>query len=399
MELLSTRLEKAFTNEILFKKLSITPEELPQLMAPSNLADLAAPLLPVTSRFSCAQVLEAFRPVLDQIAPEPEEGWLTFAYHRAVEFLYPQVDEAHTAAQRDAAVCYLQFLQILLDEERDQLPFDPWLDFAFCTDTELENSDLADEYRRFLMRFRNEYVYELLRLGQEVTPFHTLEHIAGVHHVAMTVGRAFHAGGGLIDLALMSGAAAGHDIGKFGCKPGERVPYLHYFYTDQWFSWRKLPSLGRIASNHSVWDLEIENLSSESLILVYSDFRVKQSRGEDGQEITHLFSLKDAFDVILSKLDNVDEAKRLRYQYVYAKLVDFEEYLAFFGVDTTLETTGGPPTPRKDAALMTTKEVVHALRHTAVDHNIRLMHRLGHEQLFAGILEAARGEKEPARIR
>ena len=399
MELLSTRLEKAFTNEILFKKLSITPEELPQLMAPSNLADLAAPLLPVTSRFSCAQVLEAFRPVLDQIAPEPEEGWLTFAYHRAVEFLYPQVDEAHTAAQRDAAVCYLQFLQILMDEERDQLPFDPWLDFAFCTDTELENSDLADEYRRFLMRFRNEYVYELLRLGQEVTPFHTLEHIAGVHHVAMTVGRAFHAGGGLIDLALMSGAAAGHDIGKFGCKPGERVPYLHYFYTDQWFSWRKLPSLGRIASNHSVWDLEIENLSSESLILVYSDFRVKQSRGEDGQEITHLFSLKDAFDVILSKLDNVDEAKRLRYQYVYAKLVDFEEYLAFFGVDTTLETTGGPPTPRKDAALMTTKEVVHALRHTAVDHNIRLMHRLGHEQLFAGILEAARGEKEPARIR
>ncbi len=36
-----------------------------------------------------------------------------------------------------------------------------------------------------------------------------------------------------------------------------------------------------------------------------------------------------------------------------------------------------------------------ALRRTAVDHNIRLMHRLGREQLFANILEAARSEKQP----
>ena len=39
-----------------------------------------------------------------------------------------------------------------------------------------------------------------------------------------------------------------------------------------------------------------------------------------------------------------------------------------------------------------------ALRRTAVDHNIRLMHRLGHEQLFGNTLEAARGEKNPARL-
>ena len=75
------------------------------------------------------------------------------------------------------------------------------------------------EYRQFLRRFQGEYIYELLRLGREVTPFRTLEHIAGVHHVAMSVSRAFKAGGGLIDLGLMSGAAAGHDLGKFGfCK-------------------------------------------------------------------------------------------------------------------------------------------------------------------------------------
>ena len=395
---LLTRMTEAFTDKTFSRKLAMVHAELTGILSGQDWDALLSPLLPITRRLNCQQVLEAFRPMLDTMAQEPDEGWLNYAYQRAVFQLYPQADQAHTAAQRDGALCFLQFLQILLDEEREVLPFDPWLDFAFCTEAELAGSSLADEYRQFLRRFRDEYVYELLRLGREVTPYRTLDHIAGVHHVAMTVGRAFCAGGGLMDLALMSGAAAGHDIGKFGCKPGERVPYLHYYYTDRWFSWRGLNTIGRIAANHSVWDLEIENLSSESLVLVYADFRVKQS-WEDGHEIARIFSLKDAFDVILNKLDNVDEAKRRRYQYVYAKLVDFEEYLEFFGVDITLETSGGTPIVRKDPALMTTKEVVHALRHTAVDHNIRLMHRLGHEQLFAGILEAARGEKEPARIR
>ena len=111
-------------------------------------------------------------------------------------------------------------------------------------------------------------------------------------------------------------------------------------------------------------------------MLVYADFRVKQERLPGGGEAAKLFSLADAFDVILSKLDNVDAAKRRRYEYVYVKLRDFEGYLRGFGADVTLETAGGPPLPRKDPSLMNEDEVVLGLRQTAVDHNIRLMHRL-----------------------
>ena len=176
-------------------------------------------------------------------------------------------------------------------------------------------TDRWDEFDCSLARCRSELPpsEETVR---EVTPFRTLDHIAGVHYVAMRVARAFSASGGLIDLGLISGAALGHDLGKFGCKPGERVPYLHYYYTDQWFTRRGLTALGHIAANHSVWDLEIENLSSESLTLVYADFRVKQTYDAQRREIPCLYSLQEAFDVILSKLDNVDDAKRLRYQYV-----------------------------------------------------------------------------------
>ncbi|MBP3486368.1 MAG: cytidyltransferase-related domain protein, partial [Oscillospiraceae bacterium] len=396
---LHLQLAESFAEDAFLRRLSRNPADMSRLFGSVDWDRLVYPLLPMEHRLSCAQALIAFRPLLDAMAPQPPEGWLSYAYRVASSLLFPVEDGAHSPAQRDGALSFLHFLRALFDEERRVLPFDPWLDFAFCTEKELKDSDVADEYRHFLRCFRSEYIYELLRLGREVTPFRTLEHIAGVHHVAITVSRAFRKRGGLIDLGLISGAAAAHDIGKFGCKPGERVPYLHYFYTDQWCAQNGLPALGRIAANHSVWDLEIENLSSESLVLVYADFRVKQSRGEDGREIAQLFSLKEAFDVILSKLDNVDDAKRRRYQYVYTKLADFEEYMVSFGVDSTLATSGSIPRPRRDPALMTEDEVVSALRYTAVDHNIRLMHRLGHDRLFVAILEAARTEKEPSRIR
>ena len=396
---LHVRTAEAFCERTFLKKLGMSRSDAIRFFYEVDWKAVLSSLVPIRSRLSCAQALEAFREVLDRLAPEPSEGWLRYAYQTAVSLLYPAADSMHSTPQRDGAICFLHFLQLLFDMERTSVPFDPWLDFAFCTEEELAESGVAGEYRMFLQRFREEYIYELLRLGREVTPFCTLDHIAGVHHVAMTVSRAFRAGGGLVDLALISGAAAGHDIGKFGCKPGERVPYLHYYYTEQWFSQRGMNTLGHIAANHSVWDLEIENLSSESLALVYADFRVKQVRDAGGQEKACLFSLQDAFDVILQKLDNVDEAKHLRYRFVYAKLHDFEEYLLLFGVDTTLRTPGGPPLPRQDVALMGPDDIVVNLRRTAVDHNIRLMHRLGHEALFGNILEGARGEKDTARLR
>ena len=346
---LSFALHTAFQEEGFLQKLSLSPEELSHILSGVSW-ETADDLLPITRRLTCAEALPLFRPLMEAIAPEPEGGWLPYAYRVAVSALYPRGEEP--SAQRDAALCLLQGLQVLLDAERRALPFDPFLDFAFCSPEELKDRGTAAEYRRFLRHFREEYVYEMLRLGREVTPFLTLEHIAGVHHAAMSVSRAFKASGGLIDLGVMSGAAAAHDLGKFGCRPGERVPYLHYFYTDLWCQQTNLPTIGRIAANHSVWDLEIENLSSESLVLVYADFRVKQTRDEAGREIPQIFSLRDAFSVILSKLDNVDTTKRRRYEFVYAKLLDFEEYLVYSGVDTTLTTPGLPPLPSRDPALL-----------------------------------------------
>ena len=350
--------------------------------------------LPVRQRLSCRAVIETAAAAMADI-PAPEGGWSGYVLSNAIARLYPQHRREATEQQEDLALCALLALQLLLAEERN-LSFDMTMDFAFCTEAEAADSPY---YQRFLQVWRQDFIYELLRLSSELTPFSTLQHIAMVHHVAMTAGRALRRSGVTVDLGLTSAAAAGHDIGKFGCLPGERVPYLHYYYTDEWLTRSGLPQVGQVAGNHSTWDLELANLSVESMLLIYADFRSKQRREADGRETAALYSLKDAFDVILSKLDNVDGAKKRRYEYVYRKLRDFEEYMRFRGVDVTLQGHDTAPEQQPDAALMTPEQYYRAFCLMAVEHNLSMMRRLSHEGLFSDLLEKARSEKDWARVR
>ena len=350
------------------------------------------------ARLRCADVLALCRPELEVLCPgEPSEGWLAYAYDYARRLLYPEKTDAEPFAP--GAVFLLSVLQVLFAAEAELLPHDPAWTFDFLTDDELAGSPCAPSYQRFLRLWRREFVYELMRLGLEVTPYRTLEHIAGVHHLAVTAARALRKSGVAVDVALVSGAAAGHDLGKFGCRPGERVPYLHYFYTDQWFRRRRMTDIGHVAANHSVWDLEPDYLSVEALLLIYADFRVKQLHDAQGREITRISTLAQAFQVILDKLDDVDGEKQKRYTRVYARLEDFEQFMVSRGVDVTMSGGDMPPLPEKHTALMTDDEALRALTLRCVGHNMELMHRLTDQRSFARLLEEARGETDWRRLR
>ena len=350
------------------------------------------------ARLHCADVLALCRPELETLCPgEPSEGWLAYAYDYARRLLYPEKTDAEPFAP--GAVFLLSVLQVLFAAEAELLPHDPAWTFDFLTDDELAGSPCAPSYQRFLRLWRREFVYELMRLGLEVTPYRTLEHIAGVHHIAVTAARALRKSGVAVDVALVSGAAAGHDLGKFGCRPGERVPYLHYFYTDQWFRRSRMTDIGHVAANHSVWDLEPDYLSVEALLLIYADFRVKQLHDAQGREITRISTLAQAFQVILDKLDDVDGEKQKRYTRVYARLEDFEQFMVSCGVDVTMSGGDTPPLPEKHTALMTDDEALRALTLRCVGHNMELMHRLTDQRSFARLLEEARGETDWRRLR
>ena len=357
-------------------------------------------IFPIKRRIQCREIYEICREPMSLIGREPRDGWMKFTYQYVCHILYPDEEFSRQAEPYAAgALFYLAVLQFIFDKEREVLPFEPMVDFAFLSEEEALSYESYTEYKKFKNAFYKEYIYEMMRLNAEVTPFRTLEHIAGVHYVAMTVARGLYEAGVPIDLTLTSGAAAGHDLGKFGCKPNERVPYLHYYYTNQWFNRHRMEYTGHIAANHSTWDLEPENLSVESLVLIYADFRVKQSRGEDGREITCISSLDEAFEIILSKLDNVDEAKLNRYRFVYARLHDFETYMRSLGVDVNLDKKPVKTPSMPDISLRNTEQIVDSLIFMGVEHNIDVMHRMGAERQFGNLLEAARSEKNWKNVR
>ena len=221
-------------NTLLLRRLQRRPagdyftrrKEFLQGLERENYMQRFAPLLD-GGRVRCAQALELCRGELEQLCPQaPREGWLLCAFDYARQQLFPEPGKIFPCGA--GAAFLLSVLQVLFDAERELQPFDPMWDFAFLSEEELEGSPCAAGYGQMLRLWKREYVYEMMRLGLEVTPFRALEHIAGVHHIAVTMGRRLRETGIPVDLALVSGSAAGHDIGKFGCRPVERVPYLHY---------------------------------------------------------------------------------------------------------------------------------------------------------------------------
>ena len=350
-------------------------------------------------KINCASLLKYCQKTIDQLSPTPKEGWLEFARQYAINLSYPdQGFISRSAAYADGALFYLAVLQayIAYAKIEEQLPEN--LNFHLLEESEYSDTEYLNEYKSIINSYQSCFVYEMMLLSQELTPYQTLEHIVGVHNLALSLGRQMKAANAPVDLALLSGAAAIHDLGKFGCKEGERVPYLHYYYTNQWGRAFKAPSISHLAANHSAWDLELENLSVESLLLIYADFRVKQLMDAKGQEHTELYSLVDSFAVILDKLDDVDREKRQRYSFVYAKLHDFEDYMRSLGIDVDQDNSGQIANP-PDISLMSPPQIVEAFKFTGIAHNIALMHRLDTERLFGNILEVARSEKDWKNLR
>ncbi len=266
------------------------------------------------------------------------------------------------------------------------------------TKLDIRDNYQEEEYIRFKRIFKEKLIFTMIQFNREITGYNTLDHITGVHTLAMHLAKQLQKKGQPIELGMISGAALGHDIGKYGCAGPDlrRVPYVHYYYTDLWFRDNNLTHMGHIATNHSTWDLEIENLSLESLILIYCDFRVKNVKGHNGFEMM-IMDLSQSFETILNMLDNVDEAKERRYRKVYSKLLDFENFMKDIGVNPNLGENSFE-TPEKHYDLMQGHEIVENIKHLAIGHNIELMHRLRSIDSLSTILSTVKNET-PENIR
>ena len=355
--------------------------------------------------YSCQAVYSLCQHILIDIDKKHHSAnWLYQVFQLALSKSFPEAVEIPVKDISDncrkAFLLYLEFLRVISNFQKSSggPTFQGKYPLNFLTSEEKNKLENPTEYKKFLKAFNDEYIYEMMKLSQEVFHFNTLDHICGVNWIALFIGRQLYHLGLPVDLGRISGAAAGHDIGKYGCRSVEakRTPYLHYYYTDMWFEKHNIPYVGHIAVNHSVWDLELENLPLESLILIYSDFRVKNANN-GLQEEMRIFSLKNSFQVILGKLDNVDEKKRKRYCRVYEKLKDFEDYMVNLGVNIDVENKE-ISSYRKDRKqyypLMHGQEVIQNIKFLSIEHNVGLMHELRDESSLNSLLELARSEKD-----
>lgn len=338
----------------------------------------------------CRQVFRALS------IPAQEDVWLGELYRVLCDRLFPEGAQRMTLTAQQQS--YLDALECALQQAPQTdllstlLPFDR---------IHLEQSRVRAQYLRFEEEVAQSHVMALMRIGRAIQPFDPASHTIGVHNVALHTAILAKKAGFPVDLPLVSAAALGHDIGKFGCRGEEakRVPYLHYYYTWQWFAEHGMEAIGHISANHSTWDLEFENLPMESLLLILADFRVRGEWDESGRERIRICTLDDAYAIICGKLADMTPDKLRRYQRVYNKLHDFEELLRSRGVSTDLTADALLPTQERQPALLGAEESLRELRNLTLEGDIRLMSAITTDQSLGQILEHIRSEKNSQHIR
>ncbi|MFZ5787523.1 MAG: hypothetical protein ACOY3Y_13865, partial [Acidobacteriota bacterium] len=346
-------------------------------------------------------------------ADQPDlESWRQALYLESRRKLFPSRFPEPDEATREVASYFFPLAHAVLLEQRasGRDGIAERLAFAPLVEREVAPWPSADEYRRALRHIEHEGMLVAYAMAQQWLGFSIADHILGVTSLALWVGRQM-AGSIPVDLPLLHGASIGHDIGKFGCIGDEerRIPRLHYYYTHVWYKTRGLPGLGHIATNHSCWDLEQVRLPIETLLLIYADFRVKDSTRVYGVKRMSIISLKDAFAEIRDKLENLDEAKLRRYEAVYRKLRDLEDYALALGVQLDPPGFGTlqPPRPKLPKGLSVTDvmagrqrpdvvslvrgpQVATVARFFTTAHNIGVMERLRDLPALRHLLEEAR---------
>ena len=348
-----------------------------------------------------------------QAVPEDLKAWKEAMQAEGRRRLYPH----RFGSGQDPALTVAGFFFPLAQAVLASLPppgsLSALLPFQALTEEERAPWPSGEEYRRLLACLEAEGFLVALACAQYWRGVSIQDHVLGVTGLALWIGRQL-ARAIPVDLPLLHGGAIGHDVGKFGCVGDEarRIPRLHYYYTHQYYASRDLGGLGHIATNHSCWDLELIRLPIETQVLIYCDFRVKDVKGADGSWHMEVISLKEAFETILAKLEDVDQEKRLRYQAVYRKLRDMEDYALTLGVALDPPGFKSPRRARPylpqgldivalmggnlrpdTAALATGAQVPSLARLLATAHNIGVMERLRDLPALRRLLEEARSHK------
>lgn len=360
-------------------------------------------------RFHSGDVLNICKKYVPELSKTPKDGWLEHCRLYYLHLIFPHLDgPADSRAFMHGRNIFMQILRGVYAYERIEAPFDPLYDIHLLSEQEIKKYMYTSEYLTLRELVTDNFVYEFMRLSNDLIPGKILGYVGAVHYLALYTGRQLREAGYDIDLGLLSAAAATHEIGKYGCRPGEehRAPKLHYYYTDYCLSRYNMPTIMNIAVHHSLWNLELENLSVESLLLVYAYARVKITNLGNNLEDISFYTLDEAFVDLFDKLGEISGDDKTRYLRVYHKLHDFEEFMEASGVVTEIpvnfserpETSEDKVLSRYSYDTLIKDAFVKQIKFCTIEHNIRMMKLFNKKEYFDMLIDSARIESEHGNI-
>ena len=167
---------------------------------------------------TCKAVLDLSADILNNEQVEPPEDWLAYIFQYVLEKSFPNAVTVKLNPKYEVSVTiYLEILRTIIKYVQKN-NIGEVQKFEFLTEEEINDLPNRQEYLNFLNVFDKDYVYELMMLDGEINGYNTLNHVSAVHFVAMHVARQLKRAGVQVDLGIVSGSAACHDIGKYGCK-------------------------------------------------------------------------------------------------------------------------------------------------------------------------------------
>lgn len=360
-------------------------------------------------RFDSHNILEICSKYIPELTKVPKEGWLEYCRLYYLHLIFPHLEEPDSSCDyKVGRVIFMQILRGIYAYEKITTAFNPFFDIHLLSEQEVKKYMYTDEYLILRELITDNFIYEFMRLSNDLLPGNILGYVGAVHYLAMFVGRQLREAGYDIDLGLLSAAAATHEIGKYGCRPGEehRAPNLHYYYTDYCLSRYNMPTIMNIAVHHSLWNLELENLSVESLLLVYAYARVKITRLDNDSEDISFYSLSEAFQDLFDKLGIIRETEKIRYLRVYNKLNDFEEFMEASGVSTIVPYDFSEIAHNHDGRLLSRysyddiikDDIIKQIKFCTIEHNIRIMKLFNKKEYFDMLIDFAKIESEHGNI-
>src|SRR5690554_2969960 len=136
--------------------------------------------------FSCQSVYRLCQDPLNELwgSQHPEHP-LYYIYQYVLSLSFPDSIEIHLRKEWEvAAMFYLHILRWVchMEKRSQNSTMVSSYPLNLLTHEECEYYQVSDEYDQFKEIFSKKYLYEMMKLNQDVLGFNTLDHICGVHH-------------------------------------------------------------------------------------------------------------------------------------------------------------------------------------------------------------------------